>query len=303
MQLITQGGQAANKPNTALALGYFDGIHKGHRSVIETAVTYANKNDLCPAVFTFVRNTQQGQAKKRIMSEEQKLAVLSDLGVDVCFEPDFNSFCNLTPRQFFESYIIQKYRAKALFCGENYGFGSNRSGDTALLAKLCHEFGLHLQVLPLTYQDGRSVSSSRIRETLEAGLIEDVTVLLQRPYELCLPVQHGQGLGRSFGFPTINQLIPKERQAPAFGVYITSTFLDDRWYPSATGYGTRPTVLGQNITCETFIPGFNGNVYGKNVCVRFYKRLADTQKFQSVTALSEAVHSWAKQAQAFFANP
>ncbi len=302
MQLITQEGQGGTWQQTALALGYFDGIHQGHRAVIGATVAYAKENKLCPAVFTFLRNNPTGIGKKSVMDETQKLAILEELGVDICFEPEFESFCKLTPRQFFQQYLVEKYHAKALFCGENYGFGAKRAGDTVLLAQLCEEFGVHLQVLPLAQQDKKAVSSSRIRTALAKGNVDEAHTLLCRPYELCLPVQHGKGLGKTFGFPTINQMIPKQRQQPAFGVYITSTYLDEKWYPSATGYGTRPTLAGEEATCETFIPGYEGDVYGKTVCVRFYKRLANTQKFDTVEALAAAVQSWAAQAQAYFSN-
>ncbi len=300
MKVITQGGLCAEEPNTALALGYFDGVHLGHTAVIKTAVAYAKERDLCAGVFTFQRGAQQGTQKKKILSSQQKWQALETLGVQVCFEPPFESFHNLSPRDFFESYLLGQYKAKALFCGENYGFGKKRAGDTELLAALCKEFGLHLQVLSLAQKSGTTVSSSRIRALLEQGDMQEVHALLGRPYALCLPVQHGQGLGRQFGFPTINQHIPNDRQTPAFGVYITSTQIDGVWYPSATGYGTRPTLQGETPTCETFIPGYKGDVYGKTVCVRFFAHLAETQKFANTQELANAVQTWAKQAQKYF---
>ncbi len=303
MQVIKcEDAQQINAMPTALALGYFDGIHKGHTAVIQTAVDYAKRLGLCPAVFTFQRGIHQGGQKKQIISEEQKHTLLAQLGVEICYEPDFSSFKHLAPRDFFETYLIGKYHAKALFCGENYGFGKQRAGNTSHLAALCEEFGLHLQVLALSEQNGETLSSSRIRMALEQGDVGEAHQLLGRPYELCLPVIHGQGLGRSFGFPTINQQIPKERQAPAFGVYITNTCINGRHYASATGYGTRPTLAGEAPSCETFIPDFEGDVYGEIVCVRFYKYLSETRKFASVEELANAVQSWAKQAQAFFAE-
>ncbi len=300
MQLIRQGGISPEGPGTALALGYFDGVHIGHAQVVKAAADYAASHGLRLAVFTFLRSGGPKAEKKLVMSETQKQQALESLGVELCFEPDFESFCSLSPRAFFTDCILNQYRAKALFCGENYGFGAGRAGDTALLGTLCKEFGLSLSVLPLAVWKGAPVSSSRIRGTLAMGDMEDVEAMLGRPYEIEFPVRHGQGLGRTFGFPTINQIFPEEMQPPAFGVYITSTMLEGRWHPSATGYGNRPTVNGESPTCETFIPGFAGDLYGKELRVRFYKRLAGLQKFETPAALAEAVRGWAGQAQAYF---
>ncbi len=300
MQIIRQGGLAPEGPGTALALGYFDGVHIGHVQVVEAAAEYAALHGLRLAVFTFLRGGPK-EEKKLVMSESQKQRALEALGVELCFEPDFESFSALSPREFFSERMVKQYRAQAVFCGENYGFGARREGNTAVLAGLCKEQGLHLSVLPLAVWKGAPVSSSRIRGTLAMGDMEDVQAMLGRPYEISFPVQHGQGLGRSFGFPTINQVFPEEMQPPAFGVYITSTLLDGVWHPSATGYGNRPTVNGESPTCETFIPGVSGDLYGRELCVRFYKRLAGLQRFASPKELAEAVRGWAGQAQAYFA--
>lgn len=302
MQLIRQGGLSAEGPGTALALGYFDGVHIGHAQVVAAAAQYAAAHGLRLAVFTFLRKGGPKEEKKRVMNEAQKQHALQALGVELCFEPAFASFCGLSPEEFFVQNILKKYRAKALFCGENYGFGARRAGDTTLLGALCKEFGLALTVLPLAVWKGAPVSSSRIRGTLAMGDMEDVCAMLGRPYEIGFPVQHGQGLGRSFGFPTINQIFPAEMQPPAYGVYITSAFINGVWHPSATGYGNRPTVQGAAPTCETFIPGFVGDLYGKDVQVRFFKRLAGLQTFAGPEALAQAVRGWARQAQAYFAE-
>ena len=302
MQVIEQGGLSPSGADTALALGYFDGVHLGHAQVINAAGGYAKTHGLRLAVFTFIKDGADTAFKKRILPQWQKQAALQALGVEVCFTPLFSSFSRLSPRQFFCDSIINKYRAKALFCGENYGFGAQRAGDTQLLATLCKEFQLHLEVLPLAVWKGAPVSSSRIRGTLAMGDMEEAAAMLGRPYEICFLVQHGQGLGQELGFPTINQHFPADMQEPAPGVYITSTFLDGVWRPSATGYGNRPTVGGQNNSCETFIPGYQGNLYGKEVKIRFYQRMGEVQKFATQQQLAGAVQGWASQALHYFAE-
>ncbi len=301
MQIIRQLG-AAPKTGTALALGYFDGLHKGHVEVIQAAVEAARAGGLAPAVFTFTRGQAADGEKKRIQTEAQKHQVLQELGVEFCFEPPFESFQNLSPEAFFTRYIQGWFGAKALFCGENFSFGAKRAGNTGQLSAFCRQNGLRLRVLRLATYKGAPVSSSRIRGTLAMGDIPDVNAMLGRPYEICFPVQRGQGLGRAYGFPTINQIFPPEMQPPKPGVYITSSFLEGAWLPSATGYGSRPTVGGEAPTCETFIPHFQGNLYGAEVRVRFYEHLCEVRPFASPEELAVAVQGWARQSEEYFAG-
>ncbi|MDL2253257.1 riboflavin biosynthesis protein RibF [Ruminococcaceae bacterium OttesenSCG-928-I18] len=302
MRLIEQGGIGNGEPGTALALGYFDGIHIGHAKVIETAGKYAKAHGLHLAVFTFERADGAEGKARRLLTPKQKHAVLESLGVEFCFEPSFSSFRDLSPRMFFTEKVLKEYAAKSLFCGENFGFGARRAGNTQTLKEFCAEFGLQLSVLPLAMWEGEPVSSSRIRNALAEGEIEAVNAMLGRPYEILFPVERGKGFGHRHGFPTINQKYPESMQAPRYGVYITSTFVGGEWRPSATGYGTRPTVQGQDASCETFIPSYEGDLYGQEVAVRFYKRIAQVSKFSSAQELASAVQRWARQAETFFSS-
>lgn len=290
----------AGGPGAAIAIGYFDGVHTGHQAVIRAAGEYAAANGLDLAVFTFLLPDKTQIKGRRIFSAGQKHTALAALDVKYCFEPAFESFCGLGPEEFFEKMLLGQYSAKAIFCGEDFGFGANRAGNVPLLRQLCSRAGVALQVVPLAVYGGQAVSSSRIRQALAAGDIPRVNAMLGRPYEICLPVQHGKRLGSTLGFPTINQVFPPEMQPPQKGVYITKTCLDGQCWPSATGYGSRPTVNGQGDTCETFIPGFSGSLYGRMVAVRFYKRISDTTRFTSKEELAQAVQGWAAEAAAFF---
>lgn len=285
---------------TSVALGYFDGVHLGHQAVLAAAHSYALQQGLATAAFTFVIPHTEGVKGSQIMSEQLKHRALAEAGVRYCFEPPFSEFQGMEPEEFFVKMIVGQFRAKAIACGPDYGFGAKRAGDIRLLQKLCTAHDVHLQVVPVTVWQGQAVSSSRIRAALQQGDITAVNAMLGRPYTLNLPVQHGQRLGSTLGFPTINQHFPEGMQPPAHGVYITETVINGVGWPSATGYGTRPTVNGQNPTCETFIVGFTGDLYGCDVEVRFYKRLADVRKFASPQELSSAVHQWAQQAEEYF---
>ncbi|MDL2219862.1 riboflavin biosynthesis protein RibF, partial [Ruminococcaceae bacterium OttesenSCG-928-O06] len=242
---------------TSLALGFFDGVHLGHQEVIAAAKAEAEAKGLVLGVFTFVGSPR---ATKQVMTEAQKHRCLQELGVQACYQPPFESFRNLRPEEFFQQMLLEEYGAAALACGQNFGFGARRSGNVALLSRLCAEKGMPLAVLPLLEMGGAPVSSSRIRAALAAGDVEEAATLLGRPFEIEAPVQHGKALGGRLGFPTLNQVFPEEIQPPAFGVYITKAWVDGTWWPAATGWGTRPTVDGEGATCETFIPDFVGNL-------------------------------------------
>lgn len=299
MKIVIKGPYNGKKAGTALALGFFDGLHIGHASVIKEAVACAAKNDYDPGVFTFTFDEQFRTKGKEILSAGEKHETLEDMGIKYCFEPPFSSFRNLSPEEFFYERLLGEYKAKSLFCGTNFAFGAKRAGNIPLLEKLCKENGVKLVVVPLTFWKGERVSSTRIREALANGMMEDVNILLGRPYEIDLPVQHGRKLGSTLGFPTINQHLPSSMQAPRQGVYITETEINGVRMPSITGYGNRPTVNGTEPTCETFIPDFSGDLYGKKVKVLFYKRIKDTKKFASTRDLADAVLAWAQEAKQY----
>ncbi|MGD9559126.1 MAG: riboflavin biosynthesis protein RibF [Oscillospiraceae bacterium] len=285
---------------TAVALGFFDGVHLGHRAVIEAARQQAEAQGLCLAVFTFSQPAGQPVKGRQILTTEQKHELLAQLGVHYCFEPPFESFMHRTPAQFFSQTLVEEYRARALACGDDFFFGAKRAGNTALLKTLSAEAGIALSVVPTALYDGQPVSSTRIRAALAVGDIPAANAMLGRPYEINYPVRHGNRIGGRMGFPTINQVFPDAVQPPAFGVYITQTVVDGKGWPSATGYGTRPTVDDGAPTCETFIPGYEGDLYDKPIRVRFYKKIDTPKKFESLEALAQAVDGWAAASLHFF---
>ena len=284
---------------TSLALGYFDGVHRGHQDVVNAAADMARENGLELAVFTFALGQKPGTGGM-LQTEEQRAGALSALGVQFCFQPSFDSFRELEAECFFREVLVEKYRARALCCGDDFVFGKGRGGNVALLRILCKQYGLCLNVVSMEQYKGKDISSRRIRAALLAGEIEEVNAMLGRPYELALPVQHGQKLGSSLGFPTINQVFPPGMLSPGQGVYITQTVVEGKAWASVTGYGSRPTVAGQGETCETFIPGFAGDLYNQEVRVRFHKKIADIRRFETMEKLAAAVQEYARMAAEHF---
>lgn len=285
----------------SIALGYFDGVHIGHRDVISAAVSYANQNNCLPAVFTFALPPQSKVKGSRILSEQEKLRRLQQLGIVRCFEPPFEDIRQMTPQQFVQQYLKEHCGAQAVFCGENFTFGKDKAGTIEVLKTLCAECGIHLQVVPISWQGGAPVSSTRIRGLLEQGDIPAANTLLAQRYCVDSVIQHGAGNGKVWGFPTINQVFAPGMLIPKHGVYITQVQLQDGTrLPGATGLGTRPTVSGEGVTCETFLPGYEGDLYGQTVRVEFCKYLKPTVKFDSVDELKEYVFSAAQAALDYF---
>ena len=226
---------------SAVAMGFFDGIHIGHRAVSNGAVEWAKAHGAAPAVFTFRLPTENKMKGKRLLSTEDKHALIASLGVEYYLCPDFEEIKAMTPEQFVLG-IIRDCNARALFCGENFTFGARAAGTPELLRQLCEPLGVEVVVLPMAQFEEKPVSSTRIRTALEGGDIPAANAMLGMPYAIRFTVHHGAGLGRTLGVPTINQLYPQGFQLPRYGIYITRTRIGDRWYPSATGLGTRPTV-------------------------------------------------------------
>lgn len=277
---------------SAVALGYFDGLHAGHAAVISQAVAKAEEG-LCPCVFTFTVKKGHPKAKPQdseITTESQKRALLEQWGVSIVLEPDFSEFQQMAPDEFVEEVLLRRMHAAVVCCGNDFRFGHRASAGVDELAALCRDRKIALEVVPPVTYLGERISSTRIRSLLEAGHVEQANILLGRPFTYDFPVVHGRQLGRKLDFPTINQAIPKEFVKLQRGVYASVTFAEGRLYPSVTNIGVRPTVdAHQPVTSETSIFGFSGDLYGQKVEVRLLKFLRVEESFPTVQALREQI--------------
>ena len=288
---------------SAVALGYFDGVHLGHRAVIGAAVAAARCAGLTPAVFTF--ELAEGNTLKggRLLSRSEKYRRMAELGAREILAPPFAAFCALTPEDFVEQVLVGCFAAKAVFCGDNFTFGARAAGDVERLRALCAPHGIAVTVVEMAQYGGRTVSSTRIRAALEEGRLDDANAMLGAPYAIDWTVRHGKGVGTSrLGTPTINQNYPAGTLQPCCGVYLTRIRLQDRWWPAATGISRRPTVdkAGAPVSCETYVPGFSGDVYGTNPTLEFHKYLCPIRKFDSLQALSDLITTAAARSCAYF---
>lgn len=288
-----------NTEKTAVALGYFDGVHIAHQALIGQMCEYAAANNLEKAVFTFTKSVPLGHKGKDILTKGQKLEIMRNLGVDLYYSPDFSEFSQLTPEEFVRDILIGSMGAKAVFCGENFFFGKNRRGNVTVLKQLCEKYDIAFVQADTVCLDGETVSSTAVRAALESGDMEKAARMLGRVYGVNFEVVHGKKIGRTIGTPTINQLYPNTMCSPKPGVYITCTTVDGKKYPSATGLTNRPTVNGTGYTCETFILGFNGDLYNQNVQVDFHSFFFEARKFDSLQQLGDMIYDSAVKAKEY----
>ena len=291
----------APQHGTAVAMGYFDGLHIGHRAVIGAAVAWAQAHGAAPALFTFALprgNTLKG---RRLLATDDKHAAAAAMGVRHDVVPAFDEIREQSPEEFVRQ-MVETLGARALFCGENFTFGARAAGNPQRLKELCRPYGVQVMVVPMAQYGGQAVSSTRIRAAMAQGDIPAANAMLGQPYAIHFPVRHGQGLGKKLGVPTINQVYPEGFQLPRYGIYITRARLDGVWYPAATGLGTRPTVNSDEsiVTCETFIPGYAGDMYGAEPVLEFYEYLAPSTKLETLDQLKACIEDAAQKAQAYF---
>jgi len=270
---------------SAVALGYFDGIHLGHQRVIKSAVAFSEH--MTPCVFTFNHLAKKGAV---ILSPEAKYRSMEQLGIKSVVSLDFAEVRTLSPLQFIHDVLIGAMGARVVCCGNNFHFGKDASGSLELLIEECDKQGVSVLTAGQVSYGDRPVSSSEIRKALAAGNMDRVTEMMGRPYSIDFEVVHGRQLGRTLDFPTINQVYPSGYCVPAYGVYATVAVLDGVYYPAVTNVGIKPTVGADRPLAETYIIGGKGNLYGKHIPVYFIKHLRGEVKFPSLEALRTQIN-------------
>lgn len=278
-----------------VALGCFDGVHIGHQSVISRAVSISKDLSVKSAVWTFdesPRNFFSPYTSPIITDRDEKRKLMRALGIDIFVSVPFDTETgSLSPEDFFEKILVQRLRAVHIVCGFNYSFGKGGRGKTELLKKLCDDNNIGLTIIESIDVDGVPISSSRIREAVEAGNIEEAQKYLGRPFSINTIVIDGQKLARRLGFPTVNQVFERGILVPKNGVYITRVTIGSKKYYGITNVGIRPTVGGKILCAETHILDFCGNLYGKKLRVEFLQFIRPETAFSSVDELSEKVHT------------
>lgn len=294
------------KNNTAIALGFFDGIHKGHRNVLSLAVD-EKQNGLTAVCFTFSENPKNvinNAQSCALMTECDKIKTLDMLGIDHTYQADFRKIMNMSAKTFVKEILIDTLKAKKLFCGFNYRFGKNGEGNVEMLRSLCDEYGIEVTVVPPEESNGTVVSSTLIRNLVAEGDVKTANKLLCGKFGFCSEIEHGKKLGRELGTPTINQPLYPQLVTPAFGVYASAVTLENgKVYCGVTNIGIRPTVGGKVPLSETWMPTFDGGeIYGQKADVRLLEFIRPEKKFSGIEELKNAIIDNGKTALKIFEN-
>ncbi|MDD3766835.1 MAG: bifunctional riboflavin kinase/FAD synthetase [Eubacteriales bacterium] len=282
----TDLGQELFLTPCAVALGSFDGLHKGHMKLICDTVKYARANSgVKSCVFTFTSTLGNSPC---ITSNEQRTKILKEHGVDFFVMQEFNSdFRNLSPVEFFEIYIKKALNAKMVVSGFNYRFGHLGKGDNRMLKELCSKNGIeHKIIAPVLYL-GKPISSTRIRAAVRKGDLLSTKQMLGRGFSVLGKVVEGDKIGRILGFPTANIEIDSKHVMPPVGVYATKVLIDNASYSAITNFGGKPTIKEGIESIESHILDFEGDLYGKTIEVCFIQKIRDTIKFTDKTKLIE----------------
>lgn len=288
----------------AVAVGNFDGLHRGHRKILSVLCALAGERGLRSLVLTFHPHPERALGRKSVMmidSVEQRLARLAETCVDAVVVTSFDkAFSRLSSAEFVEDVLRSRLGAREAVVGRDFRFGRDRSGDVAGLRRLGRRSGVGVHVVPPAILDGRVVSSSAVRRFLLRGKVGDAARLLGRPYEIAGRVVRGQSRGRILGYPTANletanEILPE-------GVFVSETVLGGRARPSLTSIGTNPTFGPHPLSVESLLLDFRGSFYGAEIAVRLLRKVRPTRRFPDADALTARIGKDIEEARAWFAG-
>lgn len=285
---------------TSVALGMFDGAHRGHQAVLGRAVERAAQDSLTPCVFSFaLANPPHVKPGALQLTTPHMLAhILAGMGFTHAAAPSFAELRGLSAQAFVQSFLRDTLGAAFICCGYNFAFSKNRSATAADLRELAARAGIACEVVPEIDLGGAPVSSTRIRAAIGGGDMPLANELLGRLFAIDFAVVEGNRIGRTLGSPTINQPFPADFVIPRFGVYATIAFVDGAYHSGVTNVGVKPTVGSGAPLAETYIHGFCGDLYGKSVEVSFLEFIRPEQKFPSMEILRENILRDAETARA-----
>ena len=302
---------AASRAPCALAIGNFDGVHRGHQALFARLREAASALGVEAAVMTFEPHPREffalqsgdiTRAPTRIANLRDKLQSLADAGIDRVIVEHFNAqFAALSPDDFVRQVLVQGLHVKWLLVGEDFCYGARRAGNIATLTAAGREHGFEVITLPTVCNDGERISSSAVRVALGAGDFERTRQLLGHSYKISGHVIHGQKLGRTLGFPTLNLALPHRRPALS-GIFVVQVHgLAEHALPGVASLGVRPTVDDSGrVLLETYVFDFAEQCYGKLVQVEFLHKLHDEEKYVDLPTLTDAIARDAEQARAYF---
>lgn len=286
------------------ALGFFDGVHVGHQALLKECRALAAQLGCETAAITFDAHPQSlfsDRAPALISSAWDRQNLLRQYGMAHihCF-PVTKEVMSTPWRTFLEQLV--EHGAAGFVCGDDFHFGHKGEGNAQKLLSFCNEHHLPCVIVPEQSLKGQRVSSTLIRRLIEAGEMESATKFLGHPHILTGRVLHGQKLGRKLGVPTANLVIPDGVAVPKFGVYACKANIDGTSYPAVANVGIRPTVGGSGITVEPWILDFEGDLYGREIRLEFFRFLRPEVKFETLSALQQQIHDDAAATRRYFKN-
>ncbi len=289
--------------STAVALGFFDGVHKGHQEVINLCKRVKSDNEKL-AVFTFKDSPLaciNGKKKPMLTTNEQKFKLFESMGVDIVYCVDFDAVKNMSAEDFVKSVLKDNLNAKSVVTGFNYHFGKGGRADTSVLKTLCDNHAIKTyRCEPVMYLD-KPISSTRIRESIANGKIEEANSMLGYSYSITSAVSHGNHIGTKLLSPTINQALSSDLIIPLFGVYATTVTIDNKTFIGATNIGTHPTVGDCAPVCETHLLDFSGgDLYGEYADTKLMHFIRPENKFENLQALKSQIEEDKKQILKYF---
>lgn len=279
----------------------FDGVHLGHKVLLQAAAEKAEALGAAPAAFTFLRKPAElfDQKVYYLSTADQRRRWIGETGVLQVDMINFTrEFAALSPEEFIR-YLLERYNVKALVAGFNYTFGYRGAGNCETLRALGKKYGFETLILKPVLYNGEPVSSTRVREDVAAGRMEEAAAMLTRPYELVGKVVTNRRIGSKMGYPTAN-LETDFLLYPRDGVYATMALLDKKRYPAVTNVGRNPTVDGKTRTVETYILDESLSLYGQTLTVRFLSRLRSEQLFGSIDELGDQIGKDVSRAKKLF---
>lgn len=292
--------------HSAVALGKFDGLHRGHQLLFEKLSAYKKKG-LTAVIFTFdfhPASLLSGKIQQIIYSRAERHAIIESLGADVLVEfPFTKETAHMSPEDFVREILVDRIGAEAIVVGNDFHFGYKRSGDVAFLKEREEVYGYQVDHCEKLCYLGEEISSTRIRGEIADGNMEMTTELLGRPYSISGPVVHGKENGRTIGMPTANVAVDRFKLLPPDGVYASRTLIRDDHMSclSLTNIGTNPTVgAGNPRTIETYLLDYSGDLYDKEIELQLYKRLRPEETFASLEELRQQVVKDEQQAREYF---
>ncbi|MCQ2602529.1 MAG: riboflavin biosynthesis protein RibF [Clostridia bacterium] len=284
-----------------IALGFFDCIHKGHKSLIDEVSSCAKRLDAETAITTFSNDPAiLLQKEQQIYTFEERKHIFENSGIQNILYAEFDdAFMSCTATKALDI-LTSDFNIKTIVVGKDFTFGKGAEGNVDFLNEYMKKKGIPVVVLPFTEIESKKLSSSTLKNLVKTGQMQSLNDALTQPYFMLGKVIHGKSRGKNIGIPTANLEVSKDRLAPACGIYSSKAIIDGKSYTAVTNIGIKPTFDDEDFAIETHILNFNGDLYDKVIYLELYKKLRDIQKFNSVDEFVAQVNKDIKNTEEFF---